>query len=86
VVRGPLTLTHARLRWMQGDLRGARSLISAILLEHPEDPEARAWLCRLEEPREAASVADAGAAERPGVARRVARLRSWLQRLERCEY
>ena len=40
----PLTLTHARIRAAQGDVRGARSIVRALLRERPDDPEARALL------------------------------------------
>lgn len=89
----PLTLTHARLRWMQGDLRGARRVISAILVQHPEDGGARDLLRRLEEPPPPASpsarrgitphVDDDRKAVPRSIERRVARLRDWLRRIER---
>jgi len=42
------TLTHARLRAQQGDVAGARRLLSAILTVEPDHLEARSLLLRLE--------------------------------------
>ena len=39
-----ITLTHARLRARQGDLRTARRIVRKILDEDPENVEARALL------------------------------------------
>jgi hypothetical protein len=42
------TLTHARLRAVQGDLRGARRILREILERDPRQEEARQLLGRLE--------------------------------------
>ena len=43
--RGPFaTLTHARLRLRQGDVRGARRILSEIVERHPGDRAARELL------------------------------------------
>jgi hypothetical protein len=39
-----LTLTHARIRAAQGDVRGARSILERLLREQPAHAEARALL------------------------------------------
>jgi anthranilate phosphoribosyltransferase len=45
---GPLTtLTHARLRALQGDVVAARRILSEILRGRPEDVEAQALLAAL---------------------------------------
>jgi hypothetical protein len=41
------TLTHARLRAEQGDVRGARRLLRAIVARRPDDERARELLARL---------------------------------------
>ena len=51
------TLTHARLRALQGDVVAARRILTVILDHSPEDGEARALLAEL-----------AGRASRPGAA------------------
>jgi hypothetical protein len=51
------TLTHARLRALQGDVSAARRILTAILDQSPEDGEARALLAEL-----------AGRGSRPGAA------------------
>jgi len=43
----PLTLTHARIRAAQGDVRGARKILHAILRERPAEVEARELLAEL---------------------------------------
>ena len=43
-----LTLTHARIRAGQGDLKGARRVLKAILLRSPDHIEARALLEELD--------------------------------------
>jgi hypothetical protein len=43
-----LTMTHARIRVGQGDVRGARRVLRKILERSPEDPEARAMLDELD--------------------------------------
>jgi transcriptional regulator GlxA family with amidase domain len=42
-----LTLTHARIRAAQGDIAGARRVLTAILERSPEDAEALAMLAAL---------------------------------------
>jgi len=42
-----LTLTHARLRLEQGDIVGARRVLTGILERSPEDAEAQAMLADL---------------------------------------
>jgi hypothetical protein len=44
----PLTLTHARLRAGQGDLRGACRILSAIVDRDPADDEAARFLAELD--------------------------------------
>jgi uncharacterized protein HemY len=45
---GPLTtLTHARLRALQGDAAAARRILTAILERTPEDVEAQTLLAEL---------------------------------------
>ena len=41
------TLTHARLRALQGDVIAARRILKAILDRSPDDDEARAFLAEL---------------------------------------
>jgi len=41
------TVTHARIRVVQGDVVGARRILTAILERTPEDGEARALLAEL---------------------------------------
>jgi hypothetical protein len=43
------TVTHARLRAQQGDVRGARRMLEAILSRRPEDPAAIALIRELSE-------------------------------------
>jgi len=46
------TLTHARVRAGQGDVRGARRILQAILERDPQDAEARQLLRELQERRQ----------------------------------
>lgn len=39
-----MTLTHARLRVLQGDVVAARRILTAVLTQSPDDSEARALL------------------------------------------
>jgi hypothetical protein len=69
---GPLaTLTHARLRVLQGDLRAARRILTELLARAPGDAGARDLLERLVtlEPLRRARV--------------IAGLRSWIDRVKR---
>jgi hypothetical protein len=61
------TLTHARLRAEQGDRRGARALLRAIVSRRPDDEQACELLGSL--------------AGRAPAAIRVRRLEEWLARL-----
>ena len=42
-----LTVTHARLRALQGDAAGAVRILKALLARRPGDPEAQALLANL---------------------------------------
>jgi hypothetical protein len=53
------TITHARLRASQGDVRGARRILDAILLDRPDDVEALALRGSLD------GVAERAGAEEP---------------------
>ncbi|MBZ5637913.1 MAG: hypothetical protein LAO51_04055 [Acidobacteriia bacterium] len=54
------TVTHARLRVSQGDVRGARRILEALLSVRPNDSEARSLLDSLSSTaeREASEVPD----------------------------
>ena len=78
-VRDPLlTLTHARVRAGQGDLRGARRVLRGMLATSPEHAQARRLLAELspQAPGAPDGVRDPRAA-------RIRRLRAWLGRLSR---
>lgn len=93
------TLTHARLRAAQGDVRGARRVLDRILAEHPGDAAARRLRAELDSRSDRARVAaaepplpppQAASAERLAarfrealVAPRDARRRDRVARLER---
>ena len=68
------TLTHARLRAVQGDRRAARRILASILERDPERQDARKLLHQV-----------AGRAERPAVGEReqqtIRRLEGWLARI-----
>jgi len=53
------TLTHARVRAAQGDVAGARRILTAMLARDPEDPGARRLLGELEGRTDAAGQVDA---------------------------
>ncbi len=53
------TVTHARLRASQGDVRGARRILEAVLLARPDDAEALALFESL------STIAEREAAEEP---------------------
>jgi len=85
-ITGPATVTHARLRASQGDLRGARRVVRAVLVLRPQDPEAQRLLAELERRAAATSratpVGRPDGAERTRAGARVERLRRWLDRIE----
>jgi len=66
-----LTLTHARVRAGQGDLRGARKVLRAMLQRRPEHGQAQRLLDRLAGPPESMT------------GDRIRRLEAWLSRLSR---
>jgi len=61
------TVTHARLRAEQGDVRGARAILHRVLARRPDDAEAGALLARLAGTPDVARVAESEAAEAPPV-------------------
>ena len=97
MARDPLeTVTHARLRAGQGDVRGARRILTRVLSRHPGDRAAQELLGELDgrrhversaraEPVEARAtdLADRFRAALGGATEeRAARLRRWLHRIE----
>ncbi len=74
------TLTHARIRAMQGDVDGARRIVQEILSARPGDCAARALLDEigLTQARERPEPSDESRTDSSVLA-----LRTWLERIQK---